>query len=379
MNKLSLLIVMVVICHPSFAAGQRPTLNIALIHTFSKADPLCYDPYGKNFSNAVEMAWTDFKDKYPRLPFELRFTRYELDDNKMNSARMIEKAEGDGAVAALGLICSDFALLGGRRAQELGVPMITPTATDDRIADIGEYVFMALFKNSYQGEILARFAVNDLGRKRTLIIKAADCSYCLSLSEAYKRSFEKLGGQIAAEIDVLNVDRNFFSVAEAAKKHQYDSVLLANYAMQIAGIIAEMAKLDTNTIFLGGDSWIWTDKSSNVIGNKPFVAYSVAGWAPGYPTKIAADFIVRYKRLYGNQIVDTAAHSYDAAMLLFNAISRSPRYDRKSIKDALYKTSAFDGASGKTVFHGLNWPEHSLVVLKTTNETQRPLKFIEPK
>ncbi len=363
---------------PASAADKIPVLNIALIHTYSKADPLCYDPYGKSLLNGVEMAWDDFKRQNAPLGFDVRFVKYDLGDSKMKAMEMMDEADRDGAVAALGYICSDLALLGGKRAQELKIPMVTPTATDDRVADIGDYLFTAIFKNSEQGEALARYAALDLKKKKTLVISAVDCAFCTSLADSYERSFKRLGGSITGELKILTSERNFESVIKEAGSLDYDSVLLANYAIQIAGIIAEFLKSGKDVVFLGGDSWVWTERFHEIVGDRDFEGYSIAGWVPEFPTKKSKDFVANYRRRYKENLVDTAAHSYDAATILFNAIKNAVACDRQHIKTALYRIGTYHGVSGQHIFNGRNWPKHSFVLLKNTNKEQKIVRLIEP-
>lgn len=359
-------------------AGER-RLNIALIHTFSKADPACYDPYGKNLLHGVEMAWSNFQKKYPNIPFDLNLIQYDISDSRRKTVEMMDKAYSDNVVAAIGYICSDFALLGGMRAQQLGIPVITPSATDDRIAQIGDYVFMGSFTNSYQGEVLAKFAFDDLGKRKTLIIEAVDCPYCISLAGAYRKFFEQNGGTIVAELNILQKDTDFKDVVTETSKYSYDSVLLPNYAMQIAGIIAEMLKFDVNTTFLGGDAWLWTKDAFDVVGDKPFIGYSVTTWLPEYPTKQSKEFVRNYTQQYNDQISDAAAHSYDVATILFNAIKKVQIYDRMHIRDALYKTGTHEGVTGTLKYEGRNHPKRPIMIMKTTNYKQEMLKILQAK
>ena len=76
--------------------------------------------------------------------------------------------------------------------------------------------------------------------------------------------------------------------------------------------------------------------------------------------------------------MDSAAHSYDSAMFLFEALLRTPVYGREEIKKALYKTSIIDGVSGRLAFNGRNWPERSLIILKHSNRKQEIIKVINP-
>src|SRR3989339_685968 len=243
-------------------ADQPTTYRIALVHTFSKADPNCYDPYGKNLENGVRLAWEVFKRTHHGLSFEIEFKQYDLADNPLLAApRVMEAAQDSSVIAAIGLGCSDLALLGGVEAQHQGLPILTPGATDDRVSNIGDNVFMILFSNSYQGEVLAQFAFHELKKKDVLVIKAVDCTYCLSLADAFKVSFEKQGGHVVADLNVLKTDQDFKDLVRESKKYKFDVVLLANYAMQVAGIIGELVKEGTDIPFLGGDSWLFTKES----------------------------------------------------------------------------------------------------------------------
>jgi ABC-type branched-subunit amino acid transport system substrate-binding protein len=77
--------------------------------------------------------------------------------------------------------------------------------------------------------------------------------------------------------------------------------------------------------------------------------YYTAHWNKNLDTEKTRDFIVRYKNVY--EVTDFAATSYDAAMLLFDAIKRADSIDRHAIGDALAATKDFDGVTGKISFN----------------------------
>ncbi len=358
---------------------DKHDVKVGLIHTFSKSDPMCYDPYGKNLLNGVNMAWDDFVRKNSQLKFRIKFVQYDMADSRIKAIEQIKKAHAEGVSAVIGYVCSDLALLGGPEAQRLKIPMITPSGSDDRIAQIGDYVFMASFNNSYQGKTIANFSYNELKKKKTLIIKAVDCPYCVSLANAYRDSFESLGGKIVDELNILEKDRDFSRISEKIAKYKFDSIFLPNYAMQVAGLISSILKAGVQTVFLGGDAWIWTKKSFDIIGDTSFVGYSVTTWLPDYPTEVSKDFVKRYYKKYGKDITDTAPHSYDAAMLLFNALKRTRIFDGVHIKDALYGTEIIDGVTGKLIFNHKNHPKRPIMVMKSSNYKQEILRIISPK
>ncbi|HLD45092.1 MAG TPA: ABC transporter substrate-binding protein [bacterium] len=359
-------------------ADQPTTYRIALVHTFSKADPNCYDPYGKNLENGVRLAWEVFKRTHHGLSFEIEFKQYDLADNPLLAApRVMEAAQDSSVIAAIGLGCSDLALLGGVEAQHQGLPILTPGATDDRVSNIGDNVFMILFSNSYQGEVLAQFAFHELKKKDVLVIKAVDCTYCLSLADAFKVSFEKQGGHVVADLNVLKTDQDFKDLVRESKKYKFDVVLLANYAMQVAGIIGELVKEGTDIPFLGGDSWLFTKESFEAAGDIPFVGYSSTVWVPDYPTPNSKKFVLEYSKKFKEPLLDTAAYSYDAAMLIFNALQKTATPTRENLRQALLATGSYEGVSGTMNYGGKTVPKRGALIMKTTNHKQQIYKVFE--
>ncbi|MBI2341486.1 MAG: ABC transporter substrate-binding protein [Deltaproteobacteria bacterium] len=259
-------------------AGPVSKVNVALFHTFSKASSFCYDPYGQNFERGVRLAWNDFKKEHTQLTYDISFTKYDYDDNKLKAIEVVDEAKRDGASVGMGFMCSDFAILGGGRAQKNKLPLITPTATDDRIARIGDYVKMGIYTNSVQGSILAAFAYKDMAKRKTLIISAANCTYCISLANAYRNAFEALGGQVIGEYDILTSDTDFSSLLAKVKTQDFDSVLLPNYAMQSALIISQFLKSDIVSTFLGGDGWTWSKQIYDIINDNRLEAYFTISW-----------------------------------------------------------------------------------------------------
>jgi len=175
-----IIIVIIVFWSQYLQAEPVNKVKVALFHTFSKSSSFCYDPYGQNLERGVRLAWDDFKKEHTKLLYDISFAKYDYDDSKLKAIEVVEDATRDGVSVGMGFICSDFAILGGERAQKNKLPLITPTASDDRIAQIGDYVKMGIYTNSIQGSMLARFAYKDMAKRRTLIISAADCTYSLS-------------------------------------------------------------------------------------------------------------------------------------------------------------------------------------------------------
>lgn len=381
--KKYVLIVLILMAAPiiteSLGAAEIKNVKIALLHTFSIPDPMCYDPYGKSLDNAVNMAWEDFKKENRNIDFDVQFLRYDFGGNKLKVPGVVDDALKDGCLAGIGFTCSDYALLGGARAQSVKLPLITPTSTADKIAEIGNYVFMASFANAQQGEALSSFAYADLNKRQTLIIVASDCSYCLTLSEAYSSNFKQQGGEISGEIHILTTDTEFTELVNKIGHYSFDSIFLPNYAAQSASIIATLFKSGVKTVFLGGDAWNWTEMSFAIVRDKSFRGYMVTSWAQDFPDPVSKNFVHQYQNRYGEITSIVPAHSYDSAMIVFNAIKTADKYTRNDIKDALSHIKNYRGVTGSFTYNENQRPEKSVAIVELSNNAQKIIKIIKPK
>jgi len=68
----------------------------------------------------------------------------------------------DKVIAVLGPVISKCALAAAPIAQQKKIPLLTPTATNAKVTEAGDYIFRACFIDPFQGRIAAKFATQDL-------------------------------------------------------------------------------------------------------------------------------------------------------------------------------------------------------------------------
>jgi branched-chain amino acid transport system substrate-binding protein len=56
-------------------------------------------------------------------------------------------------------------------AQKYQIPLITPASTNERVTQVGDYIFRVCFIDPFQGEVLAKFAYNDLKARKVAVLK----------------------------------------------------------------------------------------------------------------------------------------------------------------------------------------------------------------
>ena len=78
-----------------------------------------------------------------------------------------------GAVAVLGEVASSRSLEAAPICQQNKIPMISPSSTNPKVTETGDYIFRVCFIDPFQGAVLAKFALTTLHAALTDIAKGA--------------------------------------------------------------------------------------------------------------------------------------------------------------------------------------------------------------
>jgi ABC-type branched-subunit amino acid transport system substrate-binding protein len=114
-------------------------------------------------------------------------------------------------LAVIGPVFSDETISAAIAAQREGLPLISPTATDDSISLAGNYVFQTNSTPSMRGKILAQYAVKDLNAKNIAIL-ASDASFSKVQADSFAAEIVRLGGNIV-------IDRRYRRGATDLREH----------------------------------------------------------------------------------------------------------------------------------------------------------------
>ncbi len=99
---------------------------------------------------------------------------YEDDLSKEGESAEIAKKliSGDRVVALLGEVASGRSLEAAYICQQNSVPMISPSSTNPKVTQVGDYIFRVCFTDDFQGKLIANFALNALYGSATSFINA---------------------------------------------------------------------------------------------------------------------------------------------------------------------------------------------------------------
>lgn len=259
------------------------------------------------------------------------------------TAKLIDQ---DKVVAIIGGGTSGNSRAAAPKAQASRIPMISPSSTDPAVTQTGNYIFRACFVDTFQGEVMAIFAVKTLKAKKAAILTDFNSPYSKGLTDYFKLSFGRLGGTIVSEQTYTQGDADFKGQLSTIRSAEPDVIYIPGYYGEVALIAKQARTIGLTQPLLGGDGWdapeLWQIGGDALNG-----AYISTHYSADNPSPEIQQFVVAYKQRYGNLLPDAhAALAYDAARILFAAIARTGSTEGDKLREALAQTKNFNGVTG---------------------------------
>jgi branched-chain amino acid transport system substrate-binding protein len=252
----------------------------------------------------------------------------------------------DKVVALLGDATSSATLEAAPIAQADKIPMITPTATNPRITEVGDFIFRVCFLDEFQGRVLGRFAREKLKAQKIFTLTDVKQDYSIDLLKFFREEFTKLGGTIVGEQSYSTGDIDFRAQLTPIRVAKPDAVFVPGYYQEVALIVKQGRQIGLTMPFIGCDGW--ANQTLIAIGGKAVDGcFFTNHFSPDDPSPIVKGFVAKYQEKYGTPPDTFSALGYDAARLLADAIQRAGSSDPQAIRDALAKTAGFKGVTGE--------------------------------
>jgi branched-chain amino acid transport system substrate-binding protein len=259
------------------------------------------------------------------------------------TAKLIDQ---DKVVAVIAGGTSGNSRAAAPKAQASHIPFISPSSTDPAVTQVGSYIFRACFVDTFQGEVMARFAVNTLKAQKAAVLYDFNAPYGRGLTQYFELSFGKLGGHIVSDQTYTQGDADFKGQLSTIKAAEPDVIYIPGYYGDVALIAKQARMIGLTQPLLGADGWdapeLWQLGGDALNG-----AYISTHYSIDNPSPAIQSFVEQYKQRYGNLLPDAhAALAYDAARLLFDAFTRIGSTDRDKLREALAQTKNFAGVTG---------------------------------
>lgn len=281
-------------------------------------------------------------------------------------------------VAVIGEVASSRSLAAAPVAQQYKVPMISPSSTNPKVTEVGDYIFRVCFIDPFQGLVMAKFARNELKNSKVAILRDVKSDYSTGLADVFKAEFTKMGGEIVGDESYQSGDTDFKAQLTQLKGKKPEAIFIPGYYTEVGLIARQARQLGIKAPLLGGDGWD-SEKLSELGQDAIKGSYFSNHYTTESTDKRVTEFIEKYRKKYNGKTPDgLAALGYDAGKILFAAMERAPDATSKSIRDEIAKTKDFTGVTGMITIDAQRNATKSAVVVRVDGKVNRYVTTITP-
>ncbi|MGC6768548.1 ABC transporter substrate-binding protein [Enterococcus sp. LJL128] len=337
--------------------------------------------YGNAEKEGIELAIEEINEDGGVLGKKLELISK---DNKSENSEAASVASNltneDKVVAVVGPATSGAVKATIPNMTKAGVPLITPSGTDDSITiandKVQEYVFRSCFQDTFQGVILANFAQDNLKSEKVVILGDKSSDYAIGLADSFKDTYK---GEVVKEENFTAGDKDFQALLTKIKGLDYDVIYVPGYYTEAGLIIKQAREMGIDKPIIGADGF-GDEKLVEIAGaaNVSNVYYTGHFSEKAPATDKVQPFVDAFKEKYGKQPSAFNALAYDSVYMLKQAIEEQDSADSEAITKGLAELKDFVGVTGKMTMDKNHNPEKSAVVLGLTEGKETSAEPVNP-
>jgi ABC-type branched-subunit amino acid transport system substrate-binding protein/predicted negative regulator of RcsB-dependent stress response len=350
--------------------------------------------YGQEVLNGIELGMGIFnkKEDAPDLELVIKDTR---GDPELALNALEELANNEKVIAVIGPLSSRAAMASAKKAQTLGIPIITFTQKEG-ITEEGAMVFRNFLTPSREVDKLLLVAIRQMGLKRFAILYP-DNSYGRFFLNTFWDRLEELGGMVTAA-ETYKTDETDF--AEQIKKMtglfyprpesltqkllamrtpeeeesiifpdepqpiiDFDMVFIPDNFQKVAMIAPQLVYHDIHDVLLAGTSAWQSPQLLETAGDYVQGAIFSSGYFEGLDDAGVNAFVTEYKANFDSVPGILAATGYDTIKYLMEVFADEDVRTRRILQEALFNYTYFDGVTGSISFDSSGEVEKESILL----------------
>ena len=345
----------------SGASGDSGTITLGMIGPLTGSVAV----YGTHIENGLKLAIEEINaaggvtlsDGAHQLAVEVKNDQGDSTEcvNAMNALI------SDGIQLVVGSATSGCTSAITSIANSEGVVMITPSGTADSLTTTMDYVFRTCFRDSFQGELPAQYALYEGYTKVGVVYCSAD-TYSAGLRDAFIAACQDKGLDVVAEESVA-------TMTEVDYTNQFNKMVSAGaelvftpfyYDVMGPYLVPQARSAGFTGVLLGGDGVDSTE--TTIPAGADLSVYNDVYFVNHYSTELATsdvskNFVESYEAKYGDTPNNFDALAYDAVYVYKAAMEACGASDAASVQAALADTSAaYDSTCGTFSFDETGTP-----------------------
>jgi branched-chain amino acid transport system substrate-binding protein len=280
----------------------------------------------------------------------------------------------NGVVALLGGTTSAEVERLGQAAQPYGVALVTPAALPPGIP--AENVFSVNAGLSFRGQVLARFASQELKAERSVVLLDGRRTSDMAVAEAFQKAFAKVGGQVPQQY-LYKSAADLARAVQQSKNAKPQAILYAGAAADLATARDNLREAGlTIPLLFGGDAERLATQepdTKTLDGIYLITPYVLQG-----ESQELQEFTRKYRDRFQEAPDSSALLAYDAIRVLVQAMRKEKALRPAKVRAGLagFLTEPFESLTGRILFTKDHSARRPLFVVRLEEgKMQAPVRF----
>lgn len=334
------------------AQAQTPSQDqvVRIAHVGPITGPVAH--VGKDNENGARMAIDDLNARGIVIDGKkIKFVLQAEDDaSDPKQATSVAQKLVDAKVAAvIGHLQSGTSIPASKIYYDAGIPQISPSATSSKYTQQGfNTTFRVVANDAQLGAVMGRYAAKTLQARRIAVIDDRT-AYGQGLATQFVKEAKANGVAIVATQYTSDRAIDFSAILTAIKARKPDLIFFGGIDASAAAMLRQIRQLGIQARFMGGDA-ICTSALPRLAGEGLIDDNLYCAIAGGVEDNLALDaFKAAYKKKYQADIVQYAPYTYDAVMIIADAMQQANSVDPKKYLPVLARIR-HTGVTGKIAF-----------------------------
>ena len=324
-----------------FAAGnvtRRPTMGRVNMQQVGVLSPLTgrYAVLGNAFYDGAILALNVTNDE---LGTEFILKVEDTEGDPVSSALAARRLCSEDACGSLfGSLMSNPTASTALVADIYGVPLVSPTATNDHVWQLGDGIFQTNLTGLHEVRLLAQLATTVMLKERFAILHE-NTPQGERHAQVFATEVEKFGGQVVATSTYNLADTDFKKAILVLKKERPEVIFTPATVDQMVLLAPQLDFYKAGALIMGLSNWNSErlfQRTGNVLERAIFPSDLAL-----FPTLWTGEFNAGWDgKNYPNEATALAFKSYQAMRLLLDTIYQSGAGNRAQLQDALQRRLA---------------------------------------
>ena len=285
----------------------------------------------------------------------------------------------DKVIAIVGPDMSKCILAGAPIAQAAKIPNIGTFTTNEKVTQVGDFIFRACFIDPFQGKVMAKYSLENAGAKTAAVLYNNADDYSKGLMENFSKAFEAGGGKVVETQSYGGADtKDFNAQLTKIKAANPDVLFIPNQFGECPLQIQQARAMGITAKLIAGDSFDTPD-IPNLTGKELVEGAAFdAAFSPEDTSPICQDFVKKYNDKYGVKPNSNGVLAYEAMSIVLEGVKNAATLDGQGVRDAMAAIKDFKVPSGSITFDANRNPIKGAVIMVYKDGIPTYLTSINP-